>query len=1176
MKECTYEIKSKGMTFNSELELNDYIKNNIDDFNHDENIIYSLADKKEINISKVKEINQKFNQMTNEDKESALSINDYLVTEHQLGGGQTERMVPEYIVENRIENTVAQILKKNPSYTEAFARADIANTIKHEEKMLELGKWMHRLLTKGWKSTASPEFNAELDSIEQYKDVLGNIDDTSKRKISDSISEIIRLISLKHGKTTSFPNLNFIADDFLGRKVSGKIDLLLIDEDGKAHIYDFKLSTKAFADWDSAKMLNTNYQLGAMRQMLAANGINIQDCTLNVIPLAIPFGNVNRMQTDIKLELLNPKTQVNNKLNFFQGDVSLKLKKYIPSTLSNADIENVHLDNTIIDQLGTLFPRFNFESQQIKVNADELFTKASEVRTSNGEFRFYNKLKGSAEFAKTEEELKGKIDEYVKDLDAQKHTVIDGLYEQLDGFIKTGTKPENLFGRNTNAVLNEAISYNFDKYMDGTWNLIKIDALKSAGVIGFQSENGMLEFVVISTNRKNIAYKLPKGDTLLGKFLTNEKSRLALPSVLEATTSNIELMKVLTVLNSIPEIFNGYTLGDVKFLNYLEGKADSKDLNLLISNFNALAEKGGIESNFKNNKIKPVETLDYIYNNLNSVLKISTNKSLVDILNSVEREDLIDLKLETLIDLRQKILDMPNQAYLKNKTPTEMINFNTPEEYSLYLITLGIAYYSGITNNGDYIASQLGISGANISDALKSPFTYTENTRDSKGNKIEGFLGGLTFATASTLPSKDLHSIINLVSIGNQRIRSEYEKALTDIIPHTKQYYKDRGYSEAYQHVIGDTYKLHENFYRRMADNTLDPSMMFKNPYNESESLLPAERDYLKRMLWEINKRRLGLSFEEKQTDYKVANTLEKVMKAGDRYFEVPLLRGTDLARMKSTTLSNVLQGIKDKVNEVRDFVDPRDLTEEQRIDIVKQKNNYQNMYNQFRMSESSRSKMISKHGVGFFETNLDRLTLEFTYADIKESIMNNVLTKMNSAIYLLKFYAKQSGDDISSTLQYFQDYIQSNIYNEPIISAELTDAVKWVEAAKGFTSKLLMPFRPAMLAKELSMGTIANVSRAFTQIYGENSFNIKHLAGAYKVMLGRDNKFSRDFSKVDAVNNVYGVVNMDMNVLVNKTRTDRVGCLNAFSEWMYFTASHGDYVNRMTLFIAQMMHDNV
>jgi len=877
----------------------------------------------------------------------------------------------------------------------------------------------------------------------QFKDVLGTTDETAQRKVSDAIIEVIRLISSTHPNATSFPNLQIVTEDMLGRKVNGKIDLLLIGEDGKAHIYDLKISTKAFNDWDSAKKLNTNYQLGALRQMLSANGVNIQDATLNVIPITIPFGNINRMQTDIKIELLNPKTQLNNKLNYFQGDVSLKLKKYLPSTISNADVENVHLDNTLIDQLGVLFPKFNFESQQIKVNSEELFNNASKTKNSNGEFQFYNKLQGKRTTAKNETELKEKIDQYVIDLDQQKHTVIEGLYEQLDGFIKTGQKPENLFGKNTNAVLNEAISYNFDKYMDGTWNLIKIDALMSAGILGFQSENGMLEFMVISTNRKNISYKLPEGNSLLGKFLNNEKAREFFPEVLEATTSNIELMKVLTVLNSIPEIFNGYTLGDIKFLNYLEGKADSKDLNILIRNFNALAEKGGIESNFKNSKIKPVETLDYIYNNLNSILKVSTNAALTDIFNAVEREDLITLKLETLQELRQKILDMPNQAYLKNKSPNEMLNFNTQEEYALYLVSLGIAYYSGITNNGDYIIPQLGISGANTVDVLKSPFTYNETSRDKQGNKVVGFLGGLTFATASTLPSKDLHSIVNLVSIGNQRIRGEYEKVLTEIIPHTKKYYKDSGYSEVYQHIIGNTYPLHDNFYKRMSDDTLDPAMMFKNPYDEHESLLVPQRDYLMRMLWEINKRRLGLSIEEKQTDYKKADKLEKVIKAGDKYFEVPLMRGTDASKLHNITLKNTLESIKNKVDEVRDYIDPRELTEEQRINVVKQKNNYQNMYNQFRMSENSRSKMIANKGVKYFETNLDRITLEYVYADIKENIMNNVLSKMNSAIYLLKFYAKQSGDDISSTLQYFQDYIQSNIYNEPIISSELQDVVK-------------------------------------------------------------------------------------------------------------------------------------
>lgn len=53
-----------------------------------------------------------------------------------------------------------------------------------------------------------------------------------------------------------------------------------------------------------------------------------------------------------------------------------------------------------------------------------------------------------------------------------------------------------------------------------------------------------------------------------------------------------------------------------------------------------------------------------------------------------------------------------------------------------------------------------------------------------------------------------------------------------------------------------------------------------------------------------------------------------------------------------------------------------------------------------------------------------------------------------------------------------------------------------------------------------------------------------------------------------------YGIANMDLNTIVNKTKTDRQGLFKFFSDNMYWFNNAPDYVNRMTLFVAKMIHD--
>lgn len=634
------------------------------------------------------------------------------------------------------------------------------------------------------------------------------------------------------------------------------------------------------------------------------------------------------------------------------------------------------------------------------------------------------------------------------------------------------------------------------------------------------------------------------------------------------------MMKLLVVLNSMPEIFEGKTLGNIKFLNYLEGFSETKDVDTLIKNFGFLCTFSKIENNFINNNIKTADKIDLIFGELDHILSKTNNTKLIDILSGEEREDLIDGKLDSLKKMKNELeTQFPR---LKNLEIINKMDFNTSEEYAYYLVSLGIAYYSGFTFQGDFMVDKIGIKTSDILDPLTAFVSYSDRKRDSKGRIINGLLGGTEMVSPDSLPSQDLQVIFDLITVGHQKIRESFDKLAKPINGKTEQYYKDLGYSDLYQNVIGDTYKAHQNFYKRMEDGTLDPSMKFVNPYDDNSKLNPKESEYLKFMLWELNKCRMSLTKEELVVDYKSSIVTDIAHKGMDKYLEVPLMRAVGASKLHNLTSRGIGQSIKDSILEVRDNIDPRELTEDQRIDVGRQNKNFSKMYNQFKVSSNTRTKDLQKLGTSYFETNLERLVLANIHANLKEKILNDVLLRVNSCVVALKFYAKQSGEDITDTLEYIRDQVKTSVFDESLLSGEMLDAVKWVKVAQKITSNLTIPFRPAMLIKELTMGTIANVSRAFTQVYGDNSFNIKHLTEAYKIMMSVDNKMSKSFNIVDSVNYNYGIVNLDQNTLVQKNRTDRAGVMNTFSKYMYATATYGDYVNRMTLFIAQMIHDGV
>ena len=51
--------------------------------------------------------------------------------------------------------------------------------------------------------------------------------------------------------------------------IKGTIDVLVIDSDGKAHIFDLKISKNKYNNWDSAKILKTDWQMAFYRGLLS-------------------------------------------------------------------------------------------------------------------------------------------------------------------------------------------------------------------------------------------------------------------------------------------------------------------------------------------------------------------------------------------------------------------------------------------------------------------------------------------------------------------------------------------------------------------------------------------------------------------------------------------------------------------------------------------------------------------------------------------------------------------------------------------------------------------------------------------------------------------------------------------------------------------------------------------
>lgn len=1179
MKNCTYTLKVGKETkkFLSELELNNYIKNNISKFNVESSAIYSLS-------PKALQVVNKLNSLPI--KEKGISVHKLIESEHMLRGVK-KLLTPEYREKERKANTREQYKQKFSNLSEEQLTNQFETYYKellHKEELNKnFGTYIHGLLEIGLTDGLySGNFKTELNRLsnDEFKETLGTSDpNKAKDKIHKLVEQIALQINKIYGENGKvYVEFKLNGTDYLGQNITGRLDILAVHPSGKIDIIDLKLSENLLSEWDFAKRSHVNYQLMTYRQMLVQAGFQGKDINLYTIPLKYEIGNIDSL-TEPTPETINLVNLSITDENFtdYNGEKNSHLKLILPATISEDSINISEVDDKINKILAKIFPKYSFKTKRLILDAEIIYNNAIKRKDENG-FRFYNEKLGKDETGfKTEQDLKKRISEYVEEINNDKNSQIAKATKTLDDAIKTGNTTADLFKLPKNdGTVKSAHNTQFEKYLkpDSGWSLIESDVLLNAGMIGLEHTSGVVEFIIFTVNDlQKLQTSLPKSNTVLGMFYSeNEISHnFRGKRILESTNGNIELIKALTVINNLPEFFtDGRKLGNIKVMNYLTGLIEEVNMVALMDNFAIISKELKDTNNFGD--IIPVTNyIDIVEMTIAEIFTKTEDPKLKNIFIDDDNDEVKLNKIERLEKLRERMLDLyPHLSQRISK-----FTFKSQEERIFVLIAEGLVYYKNINFYNDYAVSKFGFSFSEVWDFVKSPFSYNITSIDKQGNRKIGFLGGTVLSSTDSLPSKDMLNIYQLFNFAMQEQRDLFEPQMVKITNETRKWQQKLGYSDLYNTVVSGTDKINRNLYRTNDKNELDPEFLFKNPFKDVMS--NADSEYLKFMLWQINKWRVkGLSKEERNLNYTEAYKLDKVISAMNDsvFFEVPLEKGMAYTKMKGMTQSNITATINRQISDMKDWFDKREITDEQEIDLAKQTRNYNFMSNRFRMSSETRQKMLKNNPDNYWEINLDKLVLDFEKEYIQENAINKVLPTINSALLLLKFNAEQTGKDATAALDYFFDQIKSSIFNESIISKEFQDPLKVVEVGKKALSYSALALRPPLMIKETIVGLFGNVARAATGVYGENSFKIEHLTQAYKIMMGLNEKFTSKFNLCNAIDHIYAVSNMDINQIVERTRTDRAGITSGINKHLFFFSTQSDYWNRMTLFIAQMLKD--
>ena len=517
----------------------------------------------------------------------ALSVTKAINTWRANG----RRLVPEYNEENYIKNETERLVKDGMNKDEA--EKTVKERIKNFPHIAKIGEKVHKV--------AEIFFSKDLDNSLIFETV--DLPRTTLENLVSSFSDLKAEI-LKNGDVEFLPELTFETSDSESEPVIGRIDLITVSDSGRIGIYDFKISTKEYTDWSSAKKLSVDYQLAAYRALLANKGLPVQDASLNVIPIVVEdpdyedesFNSFRFDTTENRL------TSNYTNLNWRSGKYSKNIREHIKSSLPEVNIT----------------PRFTSDVSRLSeaafgkithLTVDDFEKSYVKKNRSTGEYYFLDYIhekKGESYTevsAPSKAELRPKIEQYLAEKDIyDQEAYYQNIYDQIQILKETGkTTDEGTLFRNKEGSVHAYLLTTFAPFIDNpNFELLDIPEFARMGIYAFKDDQtGIISFITLTNVDTRHKLKLKYDyDSILSNIASSPETK-GYKKVLTATAGNAKILETVLAINSLPAQFQNYKIGNILVVNHKLGQSDYISPDQLDVNFNFLAKHLGIENNFK-------------------------------------------------------------------------------------------------------------------------------------------------------------------------------------------------------------------------------------------------------------------------------------------------------------------------------------------------------------------------------------------------------------------------------------------------------------------------------------------------------------------------------------------------------------------------------------------------
>lgn len=959
--------------------------------------------------------------------------------------------------------------------------------------------------------------------------------------------------------------------------VNGRIDLLVVDANGDAYIYDYKVSRRNVGDWNATSNFNPSsvsnedlyasledqtmhttkkrdikYQMAMYSAILKQYGVNVAGCRIVPIKLDMNISKEFVIDEDAPVRDIKITHRKGHPWNNVPETVSGDIFNYVSSKLipSNQTVVFESLDESI-DLYNSLFSSHKISKEQennrYKVDrllSDPKFKQLVEPTSEDYKegYRYYfyknntSKVGEKRVLCKTEQEFLEKVNDYVSEMNILAANEFDKLGAVIDEVLHDDTSVYTDIGRDFGPVKAEVISQKFKHFIKNKWTFVRNKELNGAGFFLFQSRDGLRSELVILTNDfLDTPQTLLLGHSILGDFVKDRNWNQK--RIMAANAGNLKAFEALCWIAKNPNILGNTKISGISVLHPGSGREITPTNKQLLDNWEQLLMRKkdinvslnpGLFMSDTTAAVLNAEERLLLHDAQNVDFKLRADANEVEFTAEWLRE-----KIKGLFDAYPELMEKTG-SFTKSKKnvnqKTQSRDLNDPL----------IATYH-------YLASAL--------NSLESGFTYIDE-RDPGNYNVGVNPLGLYTTSMQYSPSVNIRQVGDIFNDYRAAIGRYTSARLVPLQKKFEAFYNSMGRIRA----VGGEADYFMAFFRKDANGKLDSRFRVYDPDDSNLNTTKEGRDLLREILNVYN----DLRFK--------GNTLKiQAAKEDGTYYEIPLLEAKFSRQVKGVGLK---QTIKNKWKEVTNLYEGVIAGDEEEKLLFESKNPHE-VYNRFDLTEYARQRKIDEStlgGIEAFETDLERVINEVVVAYAKQDVSKIFMPQFQLIDMELQYAQETKGAKVENIRKAFNKMVQKKVLGNPIMEEHLQPLYKFLAGIKSIFAKMSLGLNSKSFVRELLQGTYLGLNRAGVKMI--EGVTLESYTNAFLHVLHDVPKNYGSVSLLQQLNAAYSMVNYSVSEIAGKMRNNTLGIRNWSEETLFLTSSSPDFQHRMAMLVAKMMGD--